>query len=482
MATGGFVHWPPPTKEPNHYAQPYIPVPEGWEPSTEKANLMTETSENNQQTGNGFHYCVSCGDVCHMIDGKFRHMAVNPITGRWDATTHHVHAVAPSKKVHPTLAYSWSVGRKSGDRLKWHEPINLKEAAVSEERRDYGTSDSPMTKAEYESLPRVSAESTQGSGEIRMTDPTTGAQKGSKEARFDLIPVGPLTELAELYGFGAKKYAARNWERGYDFSLSYAALQRHANLFWGGEDRDAETGKTHLSSVAWHAFTLMQLLETHPEKDDRPSRVVAGDMNMGEFADLVSGPESTVVWAHDHTKPMTEKEVLKMSESMSQKLKNAEALQEYENLELQEIYETMSTLSRQGLSRVINEAGRRLEFEDEAKVEKPLIITSTYPEGWRNRVNPDEKRFEWVYDPASPLTVADAEAWEAANPKTKSEVAAKANAMSEDKSAEQQLEEELPLVLDASNMMEVGILISRMSVKQLLEVANAVEKQLESDD
>lgn len=108
------------------------------------------------------------------------------------------------------------------------------------------------------------------SGEVRTVDPTTGAEKGSKLARYDLLPVRPLWQLAEHFGKGAQKYADRNFEKGYKWSLSYAALQRHANLFWGGEDIDPETGSNHMIAVAWHALALVLFGETHPEKDDRP--------------------------------------------------------------------------------------------------------------------------------------------------------------------------------------------------------------------
>lgn len=107
--------------------------------------------------------------------------------------------------------------------------------------------------------------------EVRITNEKTGGQKGSKDAKYHLIPAGPLKELAELYGVGAKKYAPRNWELGYDWSLSYDALQRHANQFWAGEDKDEETGKSHLASVIFHAMALMQFAEEHPELDDRPT-------------------------------------------------------------------------------------------------------------------------------------------------------------------------------------------------------------------
>lgn len=105
--------------------------------------------------------------------------------------------------------------------------------------------------------------------EVRVTS-STGGEKGSKLERYDLIPVGPLAHVARVYGAGARKYADRNWELGYDWSLSYAAMQRHANQFWGGEWADAETGCPHLASVIFHALALMEFHETHPEFDDRP--------------------------------------------------------------------------------------------------------------------------------------------------------------------------------------------------------------------
>lgn len=111
--------------------------------------------------------------------------------------------------------------------------------------------------------------------ETRITNATTGAQKGAKDAKYNLIPTGALEELAKLYGFGATKYEARNWERGYEFSLSYDALQRHANQWWSGQNTDIETQLSHMASVAWHAFTLFTLLKTHPELDDRPGSSIS---------------------------------------------------------------------------------------------------------------------------------------------------------------------------------------------------------------
>ena len=113
------------------------------------------------------------------------------------------------------------------------------------------------------------------STEVRITNKKTGGQKGVKEARFDLIPPGPMWELARVYGRGAAKYEDRNWERGYNWGLSYGAMQRHLVAFWGGEYNDEETGLPHLAHAMWHCCTLMQFQENFPEMDDR-SKLRAG--------------------------------------------------------------------------------------------------------------------------------------------------------------------------------------------------------------
>ena len=106
------------------------------------------------------------------------------------------------------------------------------------------------------------------SKEVRTTS-STGGQKGTKAERFDLIPIGALTQLAQHYGVGARKYDDNQWRKGYEWSKSYAALQRHATSWWGGEDTDEETGSSHMAAVAWHAFTLLTFIEEHPDFDDR---------------------------------------------------------------------------------------------------------------------------------------------------------------------------------------------------------------------
>ena len=126
----------------------------------------------------------------------------------------------------------------------------------------------------------------------------TGGKKGAKLARFSLIPVQALWALAEHYGKGAESYADRNWERGYNWSLSYDALNRHLNTFWEGhEDYDPDNGSHHMIAVAWHAFALFIFgtVDKYSEFDDRP--------NSSYFEDGIDMPLPPPVTSDENPNP-----------------------------------------------------------------------------------------------------------------------------------------------------------------------------------
>lgn len=77
-------------------------------------------------------------------------------------------------------------------------------------------------------------------------------------------------DLAEVAGFGGEKYERYNFMKGYKWSLSYDAMQRHLHAFWSGENTDEESGKAHLAHAAWHALTLLTFLNGDLGTDDRP--------------------------------------------------------------------------------------------------------------------------------------------------------------------------------------------------------------------
>lgn len=87
--------------------------------------------------------------------------------------------------------------------------------------------------------------------------------------RYDLIPCEPMDELAKVYEFGARKYAARNWEKGMSWGRCFGSLMRHAWAFWRGETHDPETGLHHMAHVAWNAFALLCYDRRQRGTDDR---------------------------------------------------------------------------------------------------------------------------------------------------------------------------------------------------------------------
>ena len=91
-------------------------------------------------------------------------------------------------------------------------------------------------------------------------------QEGKKfdedKIRMELIPPELLTEVGKILTFGSKKYGDRNWEKGMDWGRVYGALQRHLNAYWSGQDKDEETGESHLA----HAACCIAFLVTYEQR------------------------------------------------------------------------------------------------------------------------------------------------------------------------------------------------------------------------
>lgn len=109
-----------------------------------------------------------------------------------------------------------------------------------------------------------------GSSEVRVVNYKTGGEKGRKNERFDLLPYAQLAEVARHYAKGAAKYDDHNWRKGYDWSLSFGAMQRHLAAFWEGEEIDEETGSHHLAAACFHCLALLLFKDEHRDLDDRP--------------------------------------------------------------------------------------------------------------------------------------------------------------------------------------------------------------------
>ena len=105
--------------------------------------------------------------------------------------------------------------------------------------------------------------------EVRIVDPNTGGMKGQKLCEMGAIDPLALWAVGEVAGFGGIKYERYNFVKGYKWSLSYDALQRHLMQFWSGETIDPESGLPHLASAAWHCLALLTFSLRGKGTDDR---------------------------------------------------------------------------------------------------------------------------------------------------------------------------------------------------------------------
>lgn len=87
---------------------------------------------------------------------------------------------------------------------------------------------------------------------------------------WHLLPGDAVEEIVSILDFGAKKYAPRNWEKGMSWSRVFSALMRHMWAWWGGENVDKETGKSHLAHAGCCILFLIAFEKRKSGTDDRP--------------------------------------------------------------------------------------------------------------------------------------------------------------------------------------------------------------------
>ena len=84
-----------------------------------------------------------------------------------------------------------------------------------------------------------------------------------------LLSTEALNQTAAVLKFGAQKYAEHNWRKGFTWSRPLSAAMRHITAFNNGEDKDPESGLSHLAHAMCCIMFLLEFEKTHPELDDR---------------------------------------------------------------------------------------------------------------------------------------------------------------------------------------------------------------------
>lgn len=73
-----------------------------------------------------------------------------------------------------------------------------------------------------------------------------GTKHDTSKPRISLVPAEFIEGVAKVLTFGAAKYDAYNWVKGFDWYRLMDGVQRHLLAFERGEDIDPESGECHL--------------------------------------------------------------------------------------------------------------------------------------------------------------------------------------------------------------------------------------------
>lgn len=104
-----------------------------------------------------------------------------------------------------------------------------------------------------------------------------GTKYDQGKSPWHLLPYDALEEVCKVLQHGQKKYDARNWEKGLEWSRLHGAVNRHINREWwqAGVDIDPESNLLHLAHAACDTLFLLSYAIRGVGTDDRPGKEAA---------------------------------------------------------------------------------------------------------------------------------------------------------------------------------------------------------------
>lgn len=102
-----------------------------------------------------------------------------------------------------------------------------------------------------------------------VDEPQGGKKFDTGKPPMALLSGVALLEIAKVLEFGAKKYAPDNWRGGFAWRRVGSAALRHLFAWLNGEDKDSETGLSHLAHCGCCILFLLEFEVMKTGSDDR---------------------------------------------------------------------------------------------------------------------------------------------------------------------------------------------------------------------
>lgn len=103
-----------------------------------------------------------------------------------------------------------------------------------------------------------------------------GLRFNSGKIPLELVPPSAVYGIAEVLQYGMTRsvnpYPARNWERGMNWMVCVACILRHLFAWVSGEDKDKDSGLSHMKHVLCNVAFLVEYENSCPNLDDRPNK------------------------------------------------------------------------------------------------------------------------------------------------------------------------------------------------------------------
>ena len=108
-----------------------------------------------------------------------------------------------------------------------------------------------------------------------------GVKHDTGKPGLHLLPPEALEEIAKVLDFGSRKYDSWNWAQGFKWSRLYGSTLRHLFAHMRGENKDPETGLSHLAHVGCNVLFLIYHELHGVGEDDRHPRPMSVNKSKG---------------------------------------------------------------------------------------------------------------------------------------------------------------------------------------------------------